>query len=70
MCDMGVSQEQVDNELNKPKCSDCNRDLLDMKFCPKCDILYLPSSRFLLCDDCSNGVYIQNGVIKRIVDGK
>ena len=67
---MGVSQEQVDNELNKPKCSDCDRDLLDVKLCAKCGILFLPSSRVKLCGDCDNRIYIQNGVVKRIVDGE
>ena len=68
--DMGVSQEDVEKELSKPKCDDCSRNLLDVKFCAKCDVLHLPSSRIYLCDDCSNKIYIQNGIIKRIVDGK
>jgi len=68
--DMGVSQEQVDAELNKPKCEKCSRNLVDAKLCAKCGLLHLPDSIVQLCDDCDNQIYIQNGIVKRIVDGK
>ena len=41
---MAVSQEQVEEELAKPRCEECNCAMVKVDFCPCCRKLVLPET--------------------------